>query len=137
MAKNMKIIHSNVPIKHVSLMFTICKPETHTDIHSSTRDVIEFRPPLEIAPAYPILEYEADKDPRRVVDASRRRSELHRVEDDGHRDINVPAVWPLALPVPQRNREEDANNSREDFRVVYRTLAELAAWPYNTPAIEV
>ena len=125
MAKNMKIIHSNVPIKHVSLMFTICKPETHTDIHSSTRDVIEFRPPLEIAPAYPILEYEADKDPRRVVDARRGRDVRDRIQDDRRAQVLVPVVRALLLPVPQRYREKDTDDDGVHLRVVDRALSEL------------
>ena len=69
--------------------------------------------------SYPILEDKAYKDPRRVVDARSRRRELDRVEYNRYRDIDVPVVRPLSLPVPQGNGEENTDDSRKDFWVVY------------------
>lgn len=39
------------------------KMSGHTDIYGSTRDIVEFRPPLEVASSYPILEDKAYKNP--------------------------------------------------------------------------
>ena len=111
-----------------------CTTSALTNIERGTGHVIELRPPRQMVLPDPILEYERYTDPRRVVDARCRRDIRDGVEDDGRAQVLVPVIWPLLLPVPQRDGQEHADDDRVHLRVVYRRLAELPTWSNETPA---
>lgn len=109
------------------------QPRQRTNIHSRTRDIVELAPPWEVLPLDPVLEDEANCNPRRVVDTRRRRDICDSVERDRRADVRVPAIRVFSLPVPERYWEEHANDHGVHLRVVDRALAELATWPKQTP----
>src|SRR5580700_6572967 len=77
-----------------------------TAIHSRTRDVVELTPPRKIPLANQILEQKSNSEPRRVVDACRRRDVVDTVQDYRRRDEFDPRVGIPPLPEPEGNRKE-------------------------------
>ena len=106
-----------------------------TDIQRSTRHVIELAPPRQVSSPDQELEDERHDDPDRVIDARRRWDELHRVQDERYRNVSVPAIRPLALPVPERYRQEDTNNDGVYLGVVDGALPKLTCRSNQSPAI--
>ena len=75
-----------------------CTKQRHTAIQRSTRDVVELAPPSEVLPTQQVLENEADKEPRGIVDARRRRYGRDTVQNEGGVYIPNPGGRVPTLP---------------------------------------
>ncbi len=102
-------------------------------VQCGAEHVVELAPPRKIALADEVLEYEADREPRRIVDSRRRRDRRHAVEDDRGAHVARPRVRVPPLPQEEWHRQERTDDDRVEVRMVQRAGSKLFRRPYEAP----
>jgi len=88
-------------------------------IQRRAQHIIKLAPPSKVLFPNDILERHAHSEPRRVVNTRRRRNGGHSVEQNGNADVAHPGFGVTPLPVPERDREEGADDDGVQVGVVY------------------
>lgn len=97
-------------------------------IESRASNVIILAPPREVLLSNQILEDESRSEPRGEIDTRRRGYLGDTVQEDGNVDDWQTRSGVLAMPEPEGDGEDSANDESVELRIIERMFPELATW---------